>query len=62
MMLAAMELLRASLEGVNLLMSSPALAAAPRGDGHGIMVLPGFATDDQSTSFLRRFLAGPLTA
>ena len=54
--LTAMEMLRASLEGLNLLLSSPALASAPRGDGHGIMVLPGFATDDSATAFLRSFL------
>jgi pimeloyl-ACP methyl ester carboxylesterase len=57
MYLAATEMLRASLEGMSLMMSSPALAAAPRGDGHGVMVLPGFATDDHATSFLRRFLS-----
>jgi len=57
MYLAATEMLRASLEGICLMMSSPALAAAPQGDGHGVMVLPGFATDDHVTSFLRRFLS-----
>jgi pimeloyl-ACP methyl ester carboxylesterase len=51
-----MELMRASFEGLNLLLSSPLLPDAPRGDGHGVMVLPGFATDDQATTFLRRFL------
>jgi pimeloyl-ACP methyl ester carboxylesterase len=56
MYLAAMEMLRASFEGMSLMMSSPLLAAAPRGDGHGVMVLPGFATDDRATAFLRRFL------
>ncbi len=56
MVLAAMEMFRASFEGFNLLMSSPVLAAAPRGDGHGVMVLPGFATDDDATSLLRSFL------
>jgi predicted alpha/beta hydrolase family esterase len=55
--LAATEMLRASLEGMSLMMSSPSLASAPRGDGHGIMVLPGFATDDIATSFLRRYLS-----
>jgi pimeloyl-ACP methyl ester carboxylesterase len=56
LLLAAMELMRASFEGLNLLLSSPELGNAPRGDGHGVMVLPGFATDDQATTFLRRFL------
>jgi pimeloyl-ACP methyl ester carboxylesterase len=56
MVLAAMEMFRASFEGFNLLMSSPQLAAVPHGDGHGVMVLPGFATDDYATLLLRRFL------
>jgi pimeloyl-ACP methyl ester carboxylesterase len=58
MLLAALEILRASLDGFSLLMSSSLLADAPRGDGHGVMVLPGFATDDHATIFLRRFLEG----
>jgi predicted alpha/beta hydrolase family esterase len=56
MYLAATELLRASFEAMSLMMSSPMLAAAPRGDGHAVLVLPGFATDDHATAFLRRFL------
>jgi pimeloyl-ACP methyl ester carboxylesterase len=55
-MLAAMEMLRAGFEGCSLLFSGAMLAAAPRGDGHGVMVLPGFATNDRSTTFLRSFL------
>jgi pimeloyl-ACP methyl ester carboxylesterase len=31
----------------------PALAAAPKGDGHTVLVLPGFLTSDRSTEFLR---------
>jgi pimeloyl-ACP methyl ester carboxylesterase len=31
----------------------PALAAAPKGDGHTVLVLPGFLTSDSSTEFLR---------
>lgn len=58
LLLAAMELVRASFEGLNLLLSSPELGDTPRGDGHSVMVLPGFATDDQATAFLRRFLEG----
>lgn len=54
--LAATEMLRASLDGIGLIMASSSLAAAPHGDGHAVMVLPGFATDDHSTAFLRRFL------
>ncbi len=55
-MLAAMEMLRAGVEGCSLMLSGPMLAAAPRGDGHGVVVLPGFATNDRSTTFLRSFL------
>lgn len=32
------------------------LAAAPSGDGHGVLVLPGFLSTDISTGVLRRFL------
>lgn len=35
---------------------SPALQLTPRGDGHPVLVLPGFATTDQSTWPLRWFL------
>jgi pimeloyl-ACP methyl ester carboxylesterase len=38
--------------------SLPALAAAPRGDGHTVLVLPGFLTSDSSTDFLRTYLRG----
>ena len=34
----------------------PAWSAAPRGDGHPVMVLPGLAAGDGSTAVLRRFL------
>ena len=32
-------------------------AVAPRGDGHRVLVLPGFTAGDESTVVLRRFLA-----
>jgi hypothetical protein len=32
------------------------LATAPRGDGHGVLVFPGFLSSDTSTGTLRRFL------
>jgi pimeloyl-ACP methyl ester carboxylesterase len=54
--LAACELLRAGFEGFGLMLSGPILAAAPRGDGHGVLVIPGFATTDASTAVLRSFL------
>lgn len=34
------------------------LAAAPRGDGHAVLVLPGFLAGPLSTRLLRRFLRG----
>jgi len=40
-----------------LITLAPFLALAPRGDGHCVLVLPGFATDDQATTLLRLFLA-----
>ena len=36
--------------------SWPLLRAAPRGDGHAVMVMPGMATSDVSTVALRLFL------
>jgi hypothetical protein len=39
-----------------LLVAAPALAAAPRGDGHGVLVLPGLLASDTSTLPLRGFL------
>jgi pimeloyl-ACP methyl ester carboxylesterase len=38
------------------LAASPLLLTAPRGDGHPVLVLPGFLVSDVSTSLLRRFL------
>jgi pimeloyl-ACP methyl ester carboxylesterase len=38
--------------------SLPALAMAPKGDGHTVLVLPGFLTSDSSTDFMRRALRG----
>ena len=40
------------------LASLPALATAPKGDGHTVLVLPGFLTSDRSTDFMRRALRG----
>jgi pimeloyl-ACP methyl ester carboxylesterase len=39
-----------------LLVAAPWLATAPRGDGHGVLVLPGLLASDASTLPLRRFL------
>lgn len=35
----------------------PLMAALPRGDGHGVLVLPGFMASDYSTRPLRRLLS-----
>ena len=32
------------------------LASAPRGDGHGVLVLPGLLASDMSTAILRRYI------
>lgn len=50
---------RAPLELGALLWSAPWLmTAAPRGDGHPVLVLPALNRDDGATMFLRAFLAG----
>ncbi|MEM8769579.1 MAG: alpha/beta hydrolase [Pseudomonadota bacterium] len=53
---SALELPRVLLEMSSLIYSLPILARAPRGDGHTVMVLPGFTAGDQSTLVLRRIL------
>lgn len=55
-MLRAAELPRAALEFGMMAAMRPLLAAAPQGDGHPVIVLPGFTTTDTSTVYLRRFL------
>jgi pimeloyl-ACP methyl ester carboxylesterase len=47
---------RALLELAALLPAYPLLRRAPRGDGHPVLVLPGFMASDFSTRTLRRFL------
>jgi len=37
-------------------LAAPWLATAPRGDGHGVLVVPGLLATDVSTALLRRFL------
>jgi hypothetical protein len=39
-----------------LLIAAPWLATAPRGDGHGVLVLPGLLASDTSTLALRGYL------
>jgi len=47
---------RALLELAALIPAYPFLRRAPRGDGHPVLVFPGFMASDFSTRTLRRFL------
>jgi pimeloyl-ACP methyl ester carboxylesterase len=49
---------RATLEFGAMVACRPLLQRAPRGDGHPVLVLPGFLADDSSTLSLRRYLRG----
>lgn len=49
--------LRVLAEGVALAAAWPALNRAPDGDGHGVVVVPGFTADDASMAPMRRFIA-----
>ena len=55
-LLALSELPRALAELGTLPLAAPLLATVPRGDGHPVLVLPGFTTSDTSTAVLRRYL------
>ena len=55
-LLALTELPRAIAEFGSIPLAAPLLLMAPRGDGHPVLVLPGFTTTDRSTSVLRRYL------
>ncbi len=54
--LALTEFHRVSLEVVSLATLGRLLHALPRGDGHPVMVLPGFLGSDSYNAALRRFL------
>jgi len=54
--MALTEVPRAMTEMALLPMCSPRLFNAPRGDGHPVLLLPGFLTSDVSTYPLRNFL------
>lgn len=56
LLLALTELPRAIAEFSSLGVAAPVLATAPRGDGHPVLVLPGFTTTDISTRVLRNYL------
>lgn len=55
-LLALTELPRALAELGSLPFAMATLAGAPRGDGHSVLVLPGFIANDLSTAVLRRYL------
>lgn len=55
-LLALTELPRALAEMSTLPIAAPLLWSAKRGDGHPVLVLPGFTTTDASTGILRRYL------
>ncbi len=54
--LALTEPARALADFAGLPVAAPWLSFAPRGDGHGVLVLPGLMASDTSTAALRRFL------
>lgn len=56
-LLALTELPRALVELGSLLLAAPLLATVPRGDGHPVLVIPGFVAGDASTAVLRHFLS-----
>jgi len=49
---------RAWLELASVVPALPLLSRAPRGDGHPVLVLPGYLASDRSTQALRWFLRG----
>ncbi len=53
---SATELPRVLMEMTSLAYLWPLLGAQDRGDGHPVMVLPGFMAGDESTAILRRYL------
>ena len=44
-------------EIASLMAAAPFLYQAPRGDGHPVLVMPGYGANDRSTTVLRRFLS-----
>lgn len=54
--LALLELPRAVTEMAMLGPALPWLMSVPRGDGHGVLVIPGFLGQDDHTLIMRRFL------
>ncbi len=58
MALALTEASRAAAEFGGLILTRRWLRNMPRGDGHGVMLLPGFLGDDGYNAPLRRYLGG----
>lgn len=56
LLLSLAELPRALAELSTLPLTAPLLLSAPHGDGHPVLVLPGFTASDRSTGILRRYL------
>ena len=54
--LRASEPARAAADIASLIPAAPWLRLAPRGDGHSVLVFPGFGGSDRSTAILRRYL------
>jgi pimeloyl-ACP methyl ester carboxylesterase len=52
----ALEPVRAAQELVARIAANPSLRKAPKGDGHPVLVLPGFTGSDISTRVMRAFL------
>ncbi len=50
------ELPRALLEFATLLPAHPLLGRAPKGDGHAVVTIPGYRSNDNSMTILRRYL------
>jgi len=50
------EPLRGALSLAALPLAAPMLAHAPRGDGHGVLILPGLMASDLSTRLMRRYI------
>ncbi len=57
-LLAATEPVRAAASAGALALAYPLLRGAPRGEPHGVLVLPGLLASDASTATLRRWLRG----
>ena len=51
------EPMRAAIEATVMIARFPELLVAARGDGHTVIVLPGFATTDLMTQALRNYLS-----